>query len=304
MAAKGELPLYAHTKRRQWGLAILAWESKEARCYQFQDGQQRKIRRGWYELMEPVERTNDSAARVISSLKAMLRSDPKRRSVQAPEPVKVFSIDSQVAAWHALWAGGFRDAEYTTKVRGQGGEGRRKRERDPAIERARDMLSREQLDAMIAAGDWKGVRSALVGLLKTTDLVAAKDADQLGRRRPAPEHLEELARALRAVLYGESFVSAFGRWVSALEAVDGGRASWTMATAPLALVHPDEHVCVKPSGFRAQARAMGIAFPTAPSAEGYVQMQAMAHAIRRHLVDAALGPRDMMDVYELIVATA
>ena len=43
---------------------------------------------------------------------------------------------------------------------------------------------------------------------------------------------------------------------------------------------------------------------TAASAEGYVQMQAMVHGIRRHLVDAGLGPRDLMDVYEFMAATA
>lgn len=304
MSAVSDLPLYAHTKRRQWGLAILAWESREARCYQFQDGQQRKIRRGYYELMQPVDRLDDSSARVVSSLKAMLRTEPKRRSVRAPAPDKTFSIDQQVEQWHALWPKGFRDAGYIEKVRGEGGKGRRKRDRDPAIERARDLLGREAMEQVAASGDFKSARGALVGVLKTTDLVQAKEAEALGRRRPPVENQERFARAIRDVLHGEAFVSALAEWIETLAAVNGGTASWPLVTAPLALVHPDEHICVRPTVLRAQARLMGIAFPTTASAEGYVQMQAMVHGIRRHLLDAGLGPRDLMDVYEFMAATA
>ena len=47
--------LYRHTKRPEWGVAILAWERGGRRAYQFEDGRLRKFREGYYSLMKPVD---------------------------------------------------------------------------------------------------------------------------------------------------------------------------------------------------------------------------------------------------------
>ena len=65
--------LYAHSKRPRWGFAILAWEGREQRRYQFQDGQLRTFKRGYYELLEEVEDPVERAVDIVRDLKAMLR---------------------------------------------------------------------------------------------------------------------------------------------------------------------------------------------------------------------------------------
>ncbi len=294
--------LFSHAKRKQWGLAILAWEGNGKRRYQFQDGQLRTISDGYYSLMEEVERPADSAARIISSLKAMVRgAGAGGKSTIPAAPERIFSVDSQVAAWKAEWAKAFRDPKYLAKVRGDGKSGKRKRERNYTLALATEAFS----PGALAAKDWKSARAALMTVLGATDLVPAKEVASLGRRRPNAEAGEALARALFQILHGrESFTDALGRWLDAVAAVNGEGTSWQLATAPLALVHPDEHIVVRPVSFRKQARAMGLTFPATPSVEGYVKMQAMANAINRHLVDAGLAPADLFDVYEFIVATA
>ena len=90
--------LYTHVKRPKWGLAILAWEGRESRHYQFQDGQLRTIKDGWYHLLEPVDEPYDSARDIVRDLKSMLRIERVRRAPDpTPRSVKsIISFDEQI----------------------------------------------------------------------------------------------------------------------------------------------------------------------------------------------------------------
>ena len=50
-----ETTFYRHRMRPKWGLAILAWDTGDKRGFQFEDGQVRIIKDGFYDLMIEVE---------------------------------------------------------------------------------------------------------------------------------------------------------------------------------------------------------------------------------------------------------
>ena len=64
--------LYQHQARPQWGLAILAWEGRDKRRYQFQDGKLRTFKQGYYEKLTPVTETDGSPEEIVRDLKSML----------------------------------------------------------------------------------------------------------------------------------------------------------------------------------------------------------------------------------------
>ena len=68
---QSQLQLYQHSKMPDWGLAVLAWEREGRRAYQFQDGQLRIIKDGYYQLMEECEVNPREAAQVVASLRRL-----------------------------------------------------------------------------------------------------------------------------------------------------------------------------------------------------------------------------------------
>lgn len=172
---------------------------------------------------------------------------------------------------------------------------------DPAIERAQEELSREALDGLLAAEDYAGVLERLDAALGSTDLVSSARRGALAEL-DAPRQ-RRFAVALRDLLHDDaaSFAHRFGRAANEL----GDAASWCLLTAPLALVHPSEHVCVHATSFKLQARVLTPQLtsrkkPTASLYEGY---RAMATVARDKLQGAGLAPRDLFDVYDFVKTT-
>ena len=112
--------------------------------------------------------------------------------------------------------------------------------------------------------------------------------------------------ALYELLYGESpFEARFSRYVSILTVAAGGRISWPLASVPAALVHPEEHVAIKPSVFRQQAAWMApsMRYDANPQPKVYQRFRSMAQTIFDRLTEAGLKPRDMLDVRHFIWTT-
>ncbi len=83
------------------------------------------------------------------------------------------------------------------------------------------------------------------------------------------------------------------------------RVPWTVITAPMALVHPKEHTCVKPSVFTKQADCTTkpirpTKLPTARVYRGYLEM---VKSLRDALSDTGAPPHDLLDIYDLIWIT-
>ena len=298
-------PLYAHTKRPSWGLAILAFEGRERRRYQFQDGVLRTFKRGYYELMEPVDEPYDTARDIVRDLKSRLRIERARLS---PEPTpksvgRIISFDDQIRIFAAFYPEGFQDAGWTAEVRG--GEGKRlKRHRLPAVADAHRLLAKEELAKLIQKKDFETVRDQLMSVLACTDLTSSKDTAPL-RHLPA-EHLPDLARVVADLLHGDApYDERFAAWLEVLGRTPDERVSWPLATAPSALVHPAEHVAIKPSIFRDQAQWMAPSMPydAHPSPGAYERFLKMATEVSNRLEREGLSPVDLLDVYDFVWTT-
>ncbi|MCB9591151.1 MAG: hypothetical protein H6719_00340 [Sandaracinaceae bacterium] len=300
-------PLYSHLKRPRWGLAILAAESDDKREYQFQDGEARTIKEGFWDLMQQVDQPADRAQKIVRELKGMVRASRSREAASAtvkvgPPPI---AFEEQIGYLRKQYPEGLASESWIAKVRGSTDEAtRRSRHRDPAIAHAQEALAKEALEALIAAGEFGEIKKRIHQVLTATDLTASSDTAPL--RKLPEEAEEELASHLMDLLYGAGpYASRFDRFATGLAARTDERVRWPMASALSALVHPQEHVCIKPSVFREQARAVAPTFrytPT-PSGAGYVRLLEVAKTVRAQLEGAGEPVRDLMDVFDFIHVT-
>lgn len=294
-------PLFTHSKRPVWGLAILAWEGDGERLYQFQDGQLRTFKEGYYELLkEVVDHPPERALDIVRDLKAMLRLDRGRREGKSE---RLVSFAEQIAVFEQRYPAGFADPKWVSVVRG--GEGKRhKRHREPAIEQAGASLSAEALERAIASGEPHAVVEAARAVVAATDLVGSKDVGPLRKKSEADE--AAFVRALRELLYGSGAYGArLGAYLDALAELGGRRVTWPLATVLPALVHPGEHLFVKPSVVRPQAQwiAPSLPYDASPSPALYERLRAMADEVRSRLRRAGHTPRDLLDVHDFMLET-
>lgn len=297
-----EVPeLFVHSKRRDWGLAILAWEDATKRGYQFEDGKLRTIKKGWYDLLEPVDRPLDIARQVARQLGRDLQVSQARSEVvqeARDKGVSLISLKDQVKVFSKLYPGGFQDAAYLANVRGEGT--RRKAHRDPAIIDAQTELALDKLAPMVEAGEYEEVRQAAIRVMRGTDL-ASPSKDIKFVEELSASGVEAYAKGLLALLEGESTdPSRLKLWYKALA---GG--SWQLLTGLPALIKPSDEVPVKLSVFRSQAKWMAptLSLQSKPSADLYQRALGMAFQVRRRVEQAGLEPQDLFDIYHFIWET-
>ncbi|MFT5430347.1 MAG: hypothetical protein ACI9OJ_001021 [Myxococcota bacterium] len=300
--AGNSLALFEHTKRSQWGLAILAWEAPDTRGYQFQDGELRTFKLGYYQLLKEVDRPFSEAQVVHRELGAKLDLSIARKEIIAETAEKgkpnLMTVADQVMIFNHLFPNGFRGETWSKDVRGEGASRALKKYRDPAIKKAAELLNAERLNAAIAAGEFDQILDDATLVARTTSLVpASKDWSIL--KEFQGEGAEAFARALVDLLHGEAnFGGRFARFAALLE--DGG--GWIIVTLFLGLLNPDEHIIVRPSSFRQQAQWMAprLRNATEPEAMSYVRFLGMAQRVREELVAADADPRDLIDVHDFI----
>ena len=181
---------------------------------------------------------------------------------------------------------------------------RRKSHREPTLRDAATALGRQGLDDVLARDDHDHVLNDVATLLASTDLVPVRQAQTL---MTLPVELRRgVAEALHAMLHGEDrYGPRFQAWVLALREALGAQPSWWLATAPSALLHPNEHVCVRPSTFKRQAALFAPTriYSTRPRHRSYANFREVAETTREWLVDAGLRPRDLLDVHDFIWVT-
>lgn len=297
--------LYVHSKRPSWGPAILAWEGSERRRLQFRDGKLRTFRRGFYHLLKEVDMPLDRAAEISYELENKLGLSRARNEVmedlKAKGRAKPITVDQQVAYFREQYPEGFEDAAYIEACRRRDGKPLR-RHREPACERAATLLGRDRLQAALDAGQPRRVVDALTEALSGTDLVQPtrrKALQALGESDVA-----EFAAALFGVLWSDAPLGdRFARWQAALDKLP--EHGWRLATAPLALVFPADHITVTSTVFAQQAKWMApqLKLGSAVCAKDYVRVLGMTSRVQRRLEQAELQPRDFMDVYDFIRVT-
>lgn len=294
--------LYRHTKRPEWGAAILAWEKNGRRAYQFEDGRLRKFQEGYYSLLQPADDVDRPREAIVQGLEEAVAAKRGKEPADALDAVAPFS--AQVELFREMYPKGFQDENWIEEHRGDGPGRNLKRHRQPAIDAAQEKLSKERCDQLIADGKHSELVASVTDVLSSTSLVALKDVKPL---MDLDDELEtEFAEAVRELLHGEDhYGPRLKVYLAVMEKIYGKPPSWRIATALPALVYPDEHVCVRRSAFARQAGSIAPLAKYSKRAEvgPYKNYRRVAFAVRTRLQAENLEPRDMLDIHDFVWAT-
>lgn len=296
-----DAPLYRHVKRPEWGVAILVRESDDARVYQFEDGQLRKIRKGYYKLLELADDMDGRAGHIRENLQRVVNADSSDQGGSVVDAVCPFS--EQVALFTRIYPGGFEDSEWIEGHRRAEGAPL-KRHRGPISTEARETFTPGRFEEALSSDRHEELVEAIADLLARTDLVPVSHAKAL--RGLESEEKRRYAEAVADLLHGDRrYEARFKDFLDTLEALFDERPSWRIATALPGLVQPQEHVVVRHSAFLRQA---GSVAPTArytrrATVRGYKSFRRVATGVRERLKAAGHEPRDLLDVYDFVWTT-
>lgn len=300
-------PLVRHARRESWGRAVMLWENEQKRGYQFEDGQMRVFAEGYYDLLQPARKPDPmlrhrliQTARENGFVPTSTQKQGKAKSTAPSGPTP--TLADQIEVFRNEFPDGFADEQWVHAYRARSGR-RIKRLKDPAIAEAAQRLSKPVLDAMIEAGEYANVLASVVDVVKLTDLASAQQLavfENLPVDRP-------LAEAMRDYLHdvASTDLEPMARLRRELARFGVKKIAWTALTAPRALLHPSDHMCVRPSIVRTQAKH-GVARHAPgrqPNAADYSRALELAMAVREALTKAELAPRDLFDVTDFMWAT-
>lgn len=303
-----EVPtLFTHTKRPQWGAALLAWARTDKRAYQFEDGKLRLFKQGYFHLLRPIDQPLDETLELIEELETKLNLSHARREAQAEARRKgqqYVTMKQQIEVFERRFPDGFDDPAFVSLYRGSEDGRRLKRHCDPAIVDAQAQLSEPELRAMVQEGDWTSVFDRLVEVTTATSMTSARKHRGILDQLPVSRY-EAVARSLVDMLYGGGDpAERFDAWVSALSF--GKRpATWMLATAVPSLVHPDTYLPVRRSVIEKQVRSMAptLTLDKKPTGRQYVRLCKMGERVIERLKEGGHAPRDMHDVRAFIWET-
>ncbi len=301
--------LYEHSRRPEWGLAVLTSEDRTSRSYQFTDGKIRVFKEGYYDLLTPTARPAAEQRQARDDLDEMLRrAESKERLADRTKSDGrlQISVASQVSLFRKLFPGGFEDPGYLERVRGlacdsSGRNGGPDAARALLLER----VSEAVLNNLASAEDWATLYDLIIQGLHTSEIVSSS-SDIRPLRRVPDEERAAVCKAFVDLIYGKGdFGVRFDAFVMSVDGQEGGRATWPMCTVVLGLLHPSEHYCIKPSVFRQQARFLipDKEYAPHPTAAGYEEYRAMAEDLKERITKAGLAPKDNLDVYGFIFET-
>lgn len=294
-------PLFRHAKRPEWGVAILVREDEDARSYQFEDGSVRKIRKGYYKLLEPVSDLGDRADSIGERLRQAASANgdtPEREFVEGVAP-----FSAQVALFTQLYPEGFADPQWIEDHR-RTDRSPLKRHRSPISEEAATSLSSARFEEVRAAGGHEAFVEVIADILSRTDLVPISHAK--GLRGLDPDEKRRYVESVASLLHGEGRDGArFRNYFRTLGELFGEKPNWRVATALPALVHPQIETAVRRSAFIRQAGAVAPTrrYSMRARSTAYQNFRGVALEVRDRLKTAGHEPRDLLDVYDFIWTT-
>jgi hypothetical protein len=187
---------------------------------------------------------------------------------------------------------GFADAQLEEDQRGY---------KFDAHRRAIDLLAKDRIKAMLAAGDHAGIASTAKKIF--TNLVFPNEAMAFGEflKRGGPR-IDEFADQLFLLLHGQAFDSAFDRIAALLKPF--GAARWPVLSYWPIILRPKMHMIVKPEVARDCAWRLGedFGYESYPSAAIYRRFLSFVDRLRTGI--APLKPRDNIDVLSFMYAIA
>lgn len=298
-------PLVRHTKKQEWGRALLLWRREEKRAYQFEDGSMRVFAERFCGMLQP-------ALHPDPVLRARLREDAvagghvgaaaggsKGNVSRGPVP----TIADQVSVFRTLFEDGFAGVAWRNACRASGTKKVLKRHVDPAIERAQVELSLEALRGHVDAGNPQIVVETIMSIVGSTSLATKTQLGAIG----GLEVDAALGTAFVDFLHdvGGAARGPLDRLRIELARLGLKKVPWTVLSAAKALLHPETHLFVRPTAVRQQAKLLMPSFKlsSVPTPEAYARCLEMAVGIRNELRTAGLAPRDLLDVAEFMRVT-
>lgn len=291
-----------HKVRPEWGPAVLVWRREDKSGFQFEDGQIRAFKDDWLHMLVPIAGALDPTSQLALLLqrRAELAEEEARGGKRSTKPALPF--EEQVRRFRVEHAEGFASETWLKGIRGEGETRRLKRFRNPALAEAQDLLSKKSLAALLKGEQHEEIWKVAVKVMRGTDLVAPSQLKSVKEKEP--EAMPAYATSVFDLLHGDADMAI--RFDAHVMAVGRANCSWQLATAMLALMNPEEYVCVRPSNFGTQARLLAphLRISSVPNGRSYTGWLAMAKNVRQKLVDSGTAPADLMDVYDFIRLTA
>jgi len=291
--------LYQHSKRKQWGFAVLAWDRDGKRGYQFEDGELRVFTKEYYGMLLEAECPPDQAGRLLAKLG---RQSGAGKGGDGKAKERQLTFAEQLQVFLAEYPEGFAGKGWKDEHRGEGVPRRLKRHRDFAVAEAAELLSIEALDGLIAAGDHHEVARRLGEIVNGSDLVTRAQAEPISRAAASPD----LSKGVRDFLYGGGEIEArFDELCRVLLEAGRKQLSWPLVTAVPAVVRPAVHVAVRPTVLAKQAQWAHprLRWAAKPDGKAYARILAMANTVRDALTGAGYPPKDLLDVYDFMLVT-
>ena len=298
-------PLVRHTKKQEWGRALLLWRREEKRAYQFEDGSMRVFAERFCSMFQPspqpdpVLRARLQEQAVAGGHVAMATGSSRGKTTRGPMP----TVADQISVFATLFEEGFAGTAWRDACRASGTKKVLKRHVDPAVERAQVELSAEALRAHVESGNPDAIVDTIVSIVGSTSLATKPQLAAIG----ALEVDAALGSAFVDFLHdvGGAARGPLDRLRIELARVGLKKVPWTVLTAAKALLHPDTHLFVRPTAVREQAKLLmpGFKLSTVPTPDCYARCLEMAVGIRSELREAGLAPRDLLDVAEFMRVT-
>lgn len=301
---KTEEALYYHSKRRDWGLALLAWDREDKRGYHFEDGKLRVFKKGYFGLLERVDAPLEDTERVAAALRRRLGWREQARMVAPKRSAENVPFEYQLKLFKKIYPKGFNGSKWAKEKRGIDTTRRLQRHRNMSLVEARKHLCRSNLNKHIQNEDFATIIETMLEIGNTTNLVTKSKLRAL--EQLSEEGTRDIGERVFELLHGEGqFAIRFERFIDALERATGGRPSWQLATVLISLFFPREHVCVKATTLRRQAACIGrrLTISAMPNAPMYERLRTITLDIFQRLRDAGYTPRDILDVYDFMETT-
>ena len=297
------IQLYLHSKRPQWGLAIRVRQRGARYDFQFKDGRMRAIGQDFLHLLTAVDRPADETSTALRELTQMSGLVLARNERERGSDTRAISLDEQISWFLQQYEGGFTDGQWVKKIRGSGQARRTKTHREAAVAQAQQLLAVDELDRLLEQMRADEIVARAKQVLQATSLISK------AQLRPLQELTERqyalFAKALRSLLFDtEDFELRFAKLLRVFHRTPT-RLSWSVATVWLALVHPNEHLCVHPNVLAEQSRWMAptLSLPKQPDGRVYLRLRDMISALRDELDKRGLVARDLLDLYDFVWCT-
>lgn len=291
---------YRHSRRPEWGEAVVVERSADRCTLRFDDGQDRTIGKRFYHLLVRVGaelEDQDQATEAEPTGESDVEA-PSVQNIPGEPELPHMDFQGQLRVFRALYPGGFEDSGYRERYRVRRQGERSKRHVDPLLAAVAHQLGRKAFDRPRSKRSPAEVHKAVLDLLETTSLVApgelATPLSSYNSRR-----LGLFATALRNLLFGmQGFELRLERWVEVLQHGGIQPVTWPMVTFLPAVVHPREQLLVRPVLLRRFGANLGQGDRhfRRPTPEGWLWYAKVGAVAQAELTVVGLEPRDLFDV--------